>query len=280
MKPARFKVQYKHKDRYFVKIKSMRVAATATNTTYQQDGISTIKAVAAIAGIGLTLLFVFIFIGGAGSPKVTNNNAPNTDGQSAAAPASQPNFIRIPENYSVYTNKDYKFSFAYPTPWANSISVKGLKDANFVPISTKFAFFTNYALGSSVLNGQLLVNIDNKDAFKILTHPGGAVVAPVKLGDGYGWKVVQAGTADSTLKVGDSYNVKSAKYQSGVTIYNLAVNGSNSVQSRWVLQSGDNFVGISLPILSHVDGSAPSTADIALYTAISNNVAKTARPTN
>jgi hypothetical protein len=255
-----------------------------TKVLYDQRRFGPIKPIIAIAGIGVTLILLFVFAGGSGSPKVNNSGdkTANSDTSNSTSPSavSQPAVIRIPDDYNVYTDKNYKISFAYPAPWADSIAVQAPDNAQPVPTSAKPALFTNYPLGSSVLNGRMLVYVDKQDAFKMLLHIDGATVAPVKLGDGYGWKVVQAGSGDPMLKVGDSYDVKSAVYQSGVTIYNFALNANNTVQSRWVMQSGDNFVAINLPQYGRLDGNIPSSSDVALYNIISNNVAKTARPTN
>jgi hypothetical protein len=256
-----------------------RIVKRKTKT--DQHGIGSFKAIAAIVGIGLTFLMLFIFVGGSGTPKTKSDDTAKTNGETLSPPASQPNVIRIPDNYTAYVNKNYKLSFAHPTPWATSIIVKGPTDTAPVPSSPQAASsFKNYGLGSSILNGQLVVYVDKQDAFSMLLHTNGAVIAPVKLGDGYGWKVVQAGAADPTLKVGDSYNIKSATYQSGIPVYNFTVSVNNTLQGRWVFQSGENFVAVSLPTLSRTDNSAPSAADIALYNIISNNVAKTSRPTN
>jgi hypothetical protein len=259
-----------------------------TNALRWQRGIGTFKAVAAIAGIGITLVLLFVFLG---SPTPTPNKSAGTTGQDGqdgtgtnpttptSPPGSQPTAIRIPENYSVMAVKEYKLSFAYPTQWAGAITFNAPSD---IPeLKATPTFFNQYALGNSFLNGQLTVYIAKQDAFKIYVHSDdGAYVAPVKLGDSYGWKVVQSGMADPTLKVGDSYDIKSAKYQSGIPVYNFATSVKNTVQSRWIFQSGDYFIAVSLPLLSRPDGSAPSTADIAQYTIIANNIAKTLRPTN
>lgn len=259
----------------------------ASKVVPSQAGIGSFKAVAAIAGIGLTFLFLFVFVGGAGNPKTDSNStqatpptSPTTPPATTSAASSQPAVIRIPDGYSVYTNKDYKFSFGYPTPWEGAILLN-IEGGASTQTSLKTTFFNNYAFGTtSVLNGQMIAYVAKQDAFKSEVTTDGAIIAPVKLGEGFGWKVVQAGPNNPNLNVGDSYNIKATKYQTGIPIYNFTSTGSNSVQSRWVFQSGENFVSIALPILTGVNGAKPSTADIALYTIISNNVAKTARPTN
>ncbi len=259
----------------------MRFILHITTVKQHQDGIGRFKSIAAIAGIGVALILLFIF---ASSPSPKTSSDTKTQDANAAAQqtpsvtSTQPQVIRIPDNYSTYVNKTYKFSFAYPTPWVGSVNIE---DAfNPLPASDGASFFNRYVFGNSVLDGSLTAQVDDKDAFKLNTVPNGATVAPVKLGDSYGWKVVQASSGSPNLKVGDSYNVKSSKYQSNVTVYNFTYSDSNTYQTRWVFQSGDNFVGVYLPILNHPDGSAVSSADLALYTVISNNIAKTIRPTN
>lgn len=242
-------------------------------------GIGPIASVAAIAAIGI--VFLIIFLTTSTSTKIKTSTpppAPPTPPPAADSSSAngQPLFIRIPEGYSVYTNKDYKFSFAFPTPWG-PIGDSTTAIAAHVSYSTTF---TDYQLGSSVLNGQLTAYVYPKDQFKILTHSNGAQVTAVKLGSSYGWKVVQTGSADPKLQVGNDYTVQTNTYQAKATIYDFSTIENGQIQGRWVFESGDNFIVVSLPVISRKNGTTPDGGDLATYRAIGNNLAKTMRPTN
>lgn len=247
--------------------------------TPDQSGISSFAGAAAIAGIGVVFLVVFLIATSGGSKKANDTPKDNTSqSQTDSNASSQPTVIRIPEDYTVYANKDFEFSFAYPTPWG-TLTGTAREAGGTALFTARSGGFNSYALGSSVLNGQLTAFVYDKDDFKISTHDNGPMVTAAKLGDTYGWKVVQAGPADPKLQVGDNYNVKSAKYQAGVDVFDLSINEKNTLQSRWVIASGDNFIVVNLPTINRADGSAPPANDLAVYNAVAGNIAKTLRPT-
>ncbi len=243
--------------------------------------MSKIKTMAIIAGVGVAVLLFVILVGSTvTTPASTKQQAAESTNEQSVA-HGQPAVIRIPEDYSTVVSKDFKFSFAYPAPWASAVGITSgaTVNINSAPKSEP-TYFLGYALGGSVLNGGLIAYVDKQDAFTLDVRPQGATVAPVKLGDSYGWKVIKAGSADPTLKIGDSYDIKSAKYQPGVPVYNFNTNAKDVVKTRWVIQSGDYFIAVALPSMSRADGSAPSASDLAQYAAISNNIAETLRPTD
>lgn len=254
--------------------------AQALSDQYQ-TGLGSFAAVAAIAGIGITFIVIFL-IAGTGSGPVINqsgqSNESKTDGsQPATAAIQQPATIRLPDDYSPYSSQEYKFSFAYPKVWGTMITSNADSGAVF---SVRSLDFSQYIFGDSYLSGQLKADVYKKYNFKIPVRANGAIVSPVKLGDTYSWKVVQTGQEDSTLKIGDSYNAKSARNQSNTQIYDFSSTQYGVTQGRWAFESGDNFIVVTMPIITRLGGESPIAADLNNYAIIGRNISKTMRSTN
>lgn len=255
----------------------------AVKPHYRRDqrGIGSLATIGAFVGIGIVFLIIFMIANSGGTKINTNKDGANKTNSTATSnspspPNGQPAVIRIPDNFSIFSNTDYGISFAYPTPWGKLTGTGG-GSAAYTVTST---VFSNYAIGNSVLNGQMTAVVYNKDKFQIITKVGGALLTAVKLGDTYGWKVVQTGANEPTLNVGDSVDIKSSKNQSGTTIFDFSINDKNQIQGRWVFEAKNRFVIVALPPLTRLDGSAPSGSDLVIYTAVGNNMARTMRPTN
>jgi hypothetical protein len=211
-------------------------------------------------------------------PPSSNSTSDDTSNQ-------PPTSIRIPEDYTVYVDKDYKFSVAYPKVWGDlsAVSKSDRSDPTADPAATVVKHtvaVTNSPLGSSLLNGSVTASVYPANTFQLTIRSDGAAVAPAKLGTTYGWKVVKPSGTAPVLAIGDNYSVKSSVYQAQAPIYNFSEADAKHARGRWAFTSGNNFIVVELPTLSAPNAGQLSEADLKAYTAVGTNMAKTMRPTN
>lgn len=239
---------------------------------YRQGGFSTIAAIAAIVGLGVAFLTVFLLATSDNSknPPTEQNNTEQEEESSS----NEPPYIRIPENSKIYQNTTYGFSFAYPDSFGE-LTTSG--DDSF---RAESALATQKPIGNGTafMTGALSVLIYKKADFKVTVSSDDVSVAPTQTGNDITWKVVSRGNSNQDITVGKAYNVKSIKSQTGIPVFDFTYRpSSNFALGRWVFASGDYYVMVSLPSVSKPSGENLAESDISAYTIVGNNIAKTVR---
>lgn len=247
----------------------------------KQDGFSTIAAVGALIGLGVVFLTIFLFANSGNSNNRIQSNKNPTEQDSGEQTASEPPFIRLPENSKIYRSQQYKFSFAYPDSFGELKDVQIGSSTNTIVDSAESASAVGKPIGgasAAVLNGKMGVYVYDKDNFKVVVQRPDISVAPTTTGSSTTWKVVSGGTANNkSYSVGQAYDIPVVKSQTGVTVFDFTLRDAGNVLGRWVFASGDYYVLVALPTVSKVSGTALEARDIASYTIIGTNIAKTTR---
>jgi len=248
-----------------------------------QNGISSIAAISAIAALGAVMVVLVIITSNSFGSKAANNNPPATtdDQQQATTSSNEPPYIRIPDNSQIYNNDTYKFLFAYPdsfgdlTAKSSDTSVSG---TSFFQAESGLASQKPVGNGTAFMNGRLTAYVYSKDNFKVSVNSQDVQVAPTVTGNDITWKVVSRGSSSQDLAVGSSYSVKSTKSQTSIPVFDFTYKPSGALAiGRWVFAAGNNYVMVSLPSISKPTGENLTDTDIAAYTIIGNNIAKTVR---
>ena len=247
-----------------------------------QRGMGTIAMVVilvflAVVGLGLFLLSISSNSNKQGQTGDDTNKTDTTD-QDAAS--TEPPFIRIPENSLIYKNSTYGFSFAYPSSFEklSDISASTEPGGYIAAASSAPAIGKPIGTTGAVLTGMLGVYVFNKDDFKMLIGNPEIFVGPAKTGDDTTWKIVSLGKTTQDIKVGDAFPVKTITSQSGVKVFNFtSQNVGVLLYGRYVFESGDNYVMVTLPALNLPDGRAATNADFTAYNIVGANIASTVR---
>ena len=196
------------------------------------------------------------------------------------SPSTQSEFIKLPENFTVFVNNENHFSLAYPNTWPAMTALAATATSNS---NTSYTAGTtplrHVALGTSELNGRLTASVIDITKGGVVTHANGATVATTKVGNDYTWKVIALGAADPTYKIGDSYPINASNFLPTVAAYNFSEAEKNQLRGRWAIISGSSIVLVELPVLSRADGGIPAADDGDKYTDISAYIAQTLRPT-
>ncbi len=248
----------------------------------RQSGFSTLAAIGAFVGLGVVFLIVFFMAGSTSRPTTTTTNKPASDDKATdtdtATAAKEPPFIRIPENSAIYNSEKYGFMFAYPDSFG-TLTQGSTAGIDALLFKAESALADNKPIGAAgaVLNGKFGVYIYKRSDFKIVAKRPDITVGPTKTGNDTTWKIVSRGTTVQDISVGDAYQVKSIRSQTGIPVFDFSLNDGTSLLGRWVFESGENYVLIAMPSINKTDGSALLNADSAPYTVIGNNIARTVR---
>lgn len=248
------------------------------NTSNRQGGLSTFVTIAAFVGLGLVFFTIFL-LSTSGGQNGANNQANNQD-QGEETDSNEPPFIRIPENSKVFQNDTFGFTFAYPDSFGELTILNNGSSSSSEAYRAESGLAAQKPVGNgtAVMNGRLGVYVYSKENFKVVINNNDVTVGPTKTGNDTTWKIVSRGSSSQDISIGDAYNIKSIKSQTGVTVFDFAYSpASNFKLGRWVFEADDKFVMITLPSVTKLDGSTLSEDDQAAYTTISANLAKTVR---
>ena len=246
-----------------------------------QSGVSTVATIAAFVGFGLIFLVLIILtISSGGKKDAATNDQKQTSDDSQASTSNEPAYIRVPENSKIYDSKTYGFLFAYPDSFgdltAKTTNTSGASD--FYQAESGLAAQKPVGNGTAFMNGRLGVYVSSKEDFKISVNSQDVQVAPTATGQDVTWKIVSRGNSSQDMTIGSSYTVKSVKSQTGIPVFDFTYRPSGSLAlSRWVFAAGDKYVMVTLPSISKPSGDNLTDQDVAAYTIIGNNIAKTVR---
>ena len=168
--------------------------------------------------------------------------------------------------------------FAYPDSFGK-LTANTVGNIDTMIFKAESALADNKPVGGrgTVINGKFGVYIYKRSEFKIVARRPDVAVAPTKTGNDTTWKIVSRGSTVQDISVGDAYQVKSVRSQTGITVFDFSLNDGTSILGRWVFESGDNYILIAMPSVNKLDGTALSNADSAAYNVIGNNIARTVR---
>lgn len=249
--------------------------------TMNQRGTSTVKVVIAFIALGTVFLIVFLLSlssTGPGSQQPSNAQQEATNTKKT----NQPEVIRIPEGYKVYTSDTYKFSFAFPATFGDLTTDSTVVSKDPKPrlqLKTNAVSKLPLAGSDALLNGSLAVHVYPRSSFKLTLTKNDVVVAPTTTGNDITWKVVNVGTATDGTEVGQSRQVPNSKSDAGVTVFDLALRNSSNSLGRLVFASGDSFVLIALPAVSKPNAADMTGSDSSAYNSMLSSISKTIRLT-
>jgi hypothetical protein len=251
----------------------------------RQSGIGAVAAIIAFVALGVIFLILFFLTSPKSSNKDNNttnqsNGQQNQSADQPSASSSEPAYIRIPANSKIYKNSTYNFSFAYPESFGE------LTETSQSFNSQNDAFHAESArvekrpvgIGTAYMTGNLGVYLYKKDDFKIVINAAGTFVAPTKTGNDITWKIVDKGATKQDISVGNAYQAKSIKSQTGIKVFDFTYKLSSSIMvGRYVFELKDNYAIIAMPNVFKPDNSALSDGDVAAYNIIGANIARTVR---
>jgi hypothetical protein len=249
-----------------------------------QAGLGTVGVIFAFIGLGVVFLIIF-FLSNSGRPTNQNNNGQQNQqaqaSQDTATSTSEPLFIRIPENSRIYKNTTYNLMFAYPDSFGELTTTDSATtsiDSVIYRAESAVAVKKPVGIGTAFLSGSLGVYLYKKDSFKITINNSRTFVAPAKTGNDTTWKVVDKGTTSQDISIGDSYQAKTLKSQTGIPVFDFTLKtSSSSVLGRFVFELKDYYALIAMPNVSKTDGTPLTDNDISAYNIIGYNMAKTVR---
>lgn len=255
--------------------------ATRPSRTYDtnpQSGLGMIAMVGVLIGVGVVFLSIFLFAN-AGTNRGTDTQDPQAGTEQQASTSNEPPFIRVPDNSLIYKNDTYKFSFAYPNSFSKLTDDTSPSGSAALTFKSESALASQKPVGTSgaVLTGKFGVYVYSKNDFKILVGDPNIYVAPTKTGNDITWKVVSTGSTTQDVSIGSSYPVKTQRSQTGIPVFNFALNKSTETYGRYVFESGDYYVIIALPVVRLPSGGALSASDLAAYNIIGANLGSTVR---
>jgi hypothetical protein len=195
---------------------------------------------------------------------------------------SKPDSAEVPQNsgtqnsstpsakdYATYTSADLGFSFSYPKDWgtiaASAAAVPATGTTPELRNSTKYPFYF----------GALNFSVSAKTNFQFTGQKYGATYTPVLKNsyNNYIWKVVAVNPADTTDRIGDTYDAPITTSTTGVQLYNFDWSDESHTTKRWVFETKAGFVQLSLPYFGYSD-KQPSSADTATHQAIADAISK------
>ncbi len=226
-----------------------------------------------IAATSMVAITLFII-------STSNSNKPSTATQQKTTETKEEEteesvgYIRIPNNYSAYVNKDFGFSFAFPTNFGVLEQKTTISPMVFLaqsPLQVKQLY------GSSALDGSVEAYVYKKADFSIIARVPSTKVVPVKTGNDTTWKIASIATGTTDAKVGDAYTVKTYRSQTNVNIFDFTYGSNAYIIGRLAFETKDHYVTIKLPAITTPGALTPNAADLEDYRDMFGEVVKTIR---
>lgn len=239
-----------------------------------QRGAASFKGLLMIGG-GIFMLVVIVIVATAPPP---NNSAQQAQGtgqqptqpgaqtqpdQSKSGDADKPAdaaLVKLPDGFRRFTNKQHKFSVAYPAAWGGLTQIPN-SGGTILLAETKPVV---QPLGSAQMDGTFTVQGYLTDGLRV-SQGATLRLAMVKKDGKTSWQVVSGESADGTYRVGNTYPVASTKTPAGVTVYRFDQLVDGKRQARWGFEADYEFIMMSLPPLSRADGAQTTGTDLAFY---------------
>lgn len=224
-----------------------------------------------VAGL-LTVIVAIVLVAGSGWYVFNKRQEPT---QQVQAPSKKTvdtpkNVAVIPAGYKKYTSTEHGFSYAYPAEWGE---LKAWDDSTRYGYTMATNELKAVPITSAVLTGHNAYTVSDKADFIITAQKYGATVKAVKDGQGYSWVATEVNPADTTHKVGDTYEIPIIKTTSGAEIYDFTWSDEGATHARFVFKPKDRFVTITLPYIWSGEGMEGTTkAEADAYSALSRKI--------